>query len=99
MALAGERGRLLLFSGFREFLLAAHVESAEVHRIEPQRRVASFACHVGNDATEEGEQKRWAIDEQERFEGLRGHVLQAEGTPVHDLEHINGSRRSARRWR
>ena len=72
-----------------QLLLAAHVERGEIERVEQQRREAALARDVGDDAAQEREQDRRAVDEQERLERLLGDVLDLEQAGVDDLELVD----------
>src|SRR5581483_1407034 len=54
-------------------LLALHEEGGEVDRIEQERRKAALAREVGDEAAQEREQQRRAVDQQKRLQRLLGH--------------------------
>ena len=72
-----------------EFLLPTDVEAAEVDGVEQQGREAAFAGDVGDEAAQEREQDRRAVDEQERLKRLFGHIDELEQAAVdafHDVD-------------
>ena len=67
------------------------IKSAEIDRIEKQRRKAAFARHVGDEAAKEREDHRRAGDEKEWLERAFRHALDLQQAGIDGLEHVDGA--------